>query len=174
MKTLPFAVNDPETRLDLLTRFLPEAIEILREDAVPSWGAMTPQHMVEHLAWVFDVSTGKAEGICNIPEVMREFVKPWLFDDRPSPRGIKNPMLPEVPGPLTYATMLNARAALQKSLDNFIGYRNTNSQYLGVHPILGPLRFDDWERFHFKHGYHHLLQFGLIGDANSTGRTEDQ
>ena len=52
MKTFPFSVNDPEIRMEFLTRFLPEAIETLDGDARPSWGKMTPQHMVEHLAVV--------------------------------------------------------------------------------------------------------------------------
>ena len=165
----PFRVNDPDTRMDFLTRFLPEATESLREDAIPSWGEMTAQHMVEHLAWVFDVSTGRDEGTCHIPEAMRDMLKPWLHDDRPSPRGFKNPMLPETPGPLKYAGMPEARIALRVSLDEFLGHRKANSPYMGIHPVLGPLRIDEWERFHFKHAYHHLLQFGLVVDATMPG-----
>ena len=164
MKSISFRVNDPETRIEFLTRFLPEAIEKLAEDTVPNWGEMTAQHMVEHLGWAFELSTGRAEVTCDIPESQREAMKAWLYNNRPGPRGFKNPKLPEAPGPLKYTSMLEAKSALMKALDDFIRH-STNSEHMKTRPLLGSLRTEEWERVHFKHGYHHLLQFRLVGEA---------
>jgi hypothetical protein len=30
------------------------------------------------------------------------------------------------------------------------------------HPLLGPLRVDQWRRFHVVHGYHHLNQLRSV------------
>jgi hypothetical protein len=31
-----------------------------------------------------------------------------------------------------------------------------------MHPLFGPIGAEEWTRVHFKHAYHHLLQFALI------------
>jgi hypothetical protein len=33
---------------------------------------------------------------------------------------------------------------------------------VGIHPFLGPLRVDQWRRFHVVHGYHHLTQLRSV------------
>ena len=53
-------VGDAALRERLLRQVLPDALAGLREDARPAWGNMTAQQMVEHLAWVFEVSIGEA------------------------------------------------------------------------------------------------------------------
>lgn len=164
MKSPLLQVNDPGARVQFLTHFLPEAIERLREDAVPHWGEMTAQHMVEHLLWAFELSIGKAEVTCDIPESQRDAMKAWLYDERPSPRGFKNPKLPQAPGPLTYASMSASRRALREAVDQFAVCAKKNSSPPRMHPLFGALRTDEWERVHFKHSYHHLLQFGLVAD----------
>ena len=161
MKTFPFSVNDPEIRMEFLTRFLPEAIETLDGDARPIWGKMTPQHMTEHLAWIFDLSTGKEETTCNIPEAKQATLKPWLYDDRPFPREVRNPKLPLTPGSLKYPTLREAKVTFRRALDQFIHNTKVNSEYIGTHPVFGRLSMDEWERFHFKHAFGHLVQFGL-------------
>ena len=120
MKTFPFPVNDPELRMEFLTRFLPEAIETLDGDALPTWGKMTAQHMVEHLACIFDLSTGKEKTTCDIPAVKQAKFKPWLYDDRPFPREVRNPKLPLIPGTLKYPTLREAKTAFREALDQFI------------------------------------------------------
>jgi len=151
MKKLPFLVNDPELRMEFLSRSLPEAIETLDGDTPPIWGKMTAQHMVEHLAWILDLSTGKEQAA----------FKPWLYDDRPFPREIRNPRLPLIPGPLKYPTLREAKVTFREALDQFIRDTKVNSQYKETHPVFGSLSMDEWERFHFKHSFGHLVQFRL-------------
>jgi hypothetical protein len=36
--------------------------------------------------------------------------------------------------------------------------RRFGIERVGIHPFLGPLRVDQWRRFHAVHGHHHLIQ----------------
>ncbi len=162
MKDIAFNVNDAEIRMAFLSHLLPDAIDCLEADTVPSWGKMTAYHMVEHLVWALQLSTGRDTVTCEIPATRREEMIVWLYDDRPSPRDFKNPTLPDNPLPLRYSSVADAKAAFHKELDHFIKFRETQPDEMNTHPLFGTIATDGWERVHFKHSYHHLLQFGLI------------
>jgi hypothetical protein len=40
--------------------------------------------------------------------------------------------------------------------------RRFGIEQVGIHPFLGPLRVDQWRRFHVVHGYHHLTQLRSV------------
>lgn len=40
--------------------------------------------------------------------------------------------------------------------------RRFGIERVGIHPFLGPLRVDQWRRFHVVHGYHHLTQLRSV------------
>jgi len=159
---LVFDVNDADARRQLLGRLLPEAVDRLREDATPQWGVMTAQQMVEHLIWTLELSRGGAPVKCFAPADMRERPKPFLYDNRPTPRCFKNPALGDGPLPLRYSGLPEAKAEFRKELERYLGYQRDHPEALNTHPLLGPLGTEEWERCHYKHSYHHLLQFGLV------------
>jgi hypothetical protein len=76
-----------------------------------------------------------------------------------------NPLLTAGLPPLRRGTLAEAREALVSEADRFLGQAGSAPGTLRVHPIFGPLTLEEWSRVHFKHGYHHLLQFGLIDEA---------
>lgn len=157
-------MNDPELRETFLGRLLPAAIEDLAPDARARWGAMSAQQMVEHVAWVFEVSTGRATVPCTVPERRRERWKAFLYDDTPMLQHIRNPALVDgLPG-LRHPGLAQARAALSVEAERFLEQCRSAPGAVHTHPVLGPLDNDQWSRSHFKHGYHHLLQFGLIAE----------
>ncbi|MBO0725855.1 MAG: hypothetical protein J2P52_09665 [Blastocatellia bacterium] len=41
----------------------------------------------------------------------------------------------------------------------------TAKKAMHIHPIFGPLNYEEWARMRFKHSIHHLFQFGLIAIA---------
>ena len=167
MEWIPFQVNDAELRTAFLTRSLPEAMQRLDHDTAPRWGAMSAQHMVEHLLWAFGLSTGKETITCGIPEEQYKKMKAWLYDDRPSPREFKNPRLSAAPEPLNFPTLDAARLALLGEIQVFVHQRSAGSEVARTHPVFGALFPEEWERVHFKHSYHHLEQFALIGTPGS-------
>jgi hypothetical protein len=40
--------------------------------------------------------------------------------------------------------------------------RRFGIERVGIHPFLGPLRVDQWRRFHAVHGHHHLTQLRSV------------
>jgi oxepin-CoA hydrolase/3-oxo-5,6-dehydrosuberyl-CoA semialdehyde dehydrogenase len=160
--TIPFEVNDKRLREQFFTRLLIEALADLDEHAPASWGNMTSQHMVEHLTWAFQCSTGALELPCHTPEKMLDRAKRFLYDNRETPHNFKNPVLGENPPLLQFPGFGEAKAALQKEVVQFLVHFREQPNAIHIHPIFGPLRAEEWQRAHFKHCYHHLLQFGVL------------
>jgi hypothetical protein len=123
---------------------------------------MTARHMVEHLLLTFECSTGEITLPCRTPENVLERVKAFLYDNRPTPRGFKNPLLGPTPPAFRFPNLADALTALDHEVIRFVGHFLEEPGAFHVHPIFGPLGADEWQRSHFKHCYHHLLQFCLI------------
>ena len=160
--TIPFDVNDPKLRDAFFRDHLRDAIATLRDDAAPGWGRMTARQMVEHLSWVFAVSTGQASVECPVPETKRERYKAFLYDNTPMMHEFRNPALAAGLPPLRHAGLAEAKAALRQEVDRFLDQCRDAPQATYVHPVFGPIGMEEWGRNHFKHAYHHLLQFDLV------------
>jgi oxepin-CoA hydrolase / 3-oxo-5,6-dehydrosuberyl-CoA semialdehyde dehydrogenase len=162
MMKVVFDVDDASLRDSFLRTFFFGALDALTAEHRPRWGLMTAQQMVEHLAWAFELSTGRAQVECSIPEDQLPRMKTFLYRNRPSPQGFMNPALRDGLPALRHPDLRQARAALQTEVDRFIEQQRTHPTAIHTHPIFGPIGADEWSRTHFKHGLHHLLQFGLL------------
>lgn len=167
MMVIPFDVNDADLRNEFLRHLLFDALSALRDDTRPKWGRMTAQQMVEHLIWAVDLSTGKAEAECTFPEVQRERLRAFLYDNRPTPREFQNPALAAGLPTLRYAGAADSTAALQRDVRLFLEQAAVAPGAARMHPVFGPIPAEEWARSHFKHCYHHLLQFGLISEPTN-------
>jgi len=164
---IPFEVNDPDLRDRFLRRLLFDALSALRDDTQPGWGKMTAQQMAEHLIWAVEISTGKAEAECTFPEAQRERLKGFLYDNRPTPREFQNPVLAAGLPALRYTGVADATAALRHDVEVFLVQTSGAPGAARTHPVFGPIAAEEWARSHFKHCYHHLLQFGLISEGDN-------
>lgn len=156
-----FDVDDAGVREVFLRYRLGAALTGLAETACPAWGRMTPQQMVEHLVWAFEVSTGAATTVCAMPEHDLPRLKDFLYHNRPTPREFVNPALAAGLPPLRYANLDDARAALAREALRFLDGEYPPGTRC-VHPIFGPIGHDEWHRAHYKHAHHHLTQFDLL------------
>lgn len=166
MTAVPFVVDDPTVRLTFLRNTFLTALDALTEESRPLWGVMSAQHMLEHLIWGFELSTGRIATNRAVPERLIARAKPFLFNDSPTPHLFKNPLLGENPPPFRFPGLEEAKRVLREECHRFIDHAHRNPTEKFVHPIFGPLDADEWQRAHFKHCYHHLLQFGLISEAS--------
>ena len=162
MMKVRYDVDDFTLRDTFLRTFYFGALDGLTLEHRPRWGRMTPQQMVEHLAWTFEVSTGQAQVACPTPPDQIERMKRFLYHNRPSPPEFMNPALTAGLPPLRHPDLRQARAGLLAEIDRFLTHQRTHPTALHVHPIFGPIDPEEWSRTHFKHGCHHLQQFGLI------------
>lgn len=162
MTAIPFEVNDANLRDAFFRGLLFDTLAGLQDDSRPGWGKMSARQMVEHLLWAFELSTGQAQAACSFSEAQREQLKAFLYINRPTPREFQNPVLAAGLPPLRHASLSEAKAALRAEVARFLRQAGDTPEALHMHPVFGPIGADEWARSHFKHAYHHLLQFGLI------------
>jgi len=161
---IPFEVGNEALRRSFIKEIVPELITALKKDKSPIWGHLTAQHMVEHLTWTFVMSVGKIEVSCRETKEGLKKMRKFLFSDQPMPHEYKLPELGDGLPNLIYADFQQAQNAFLKSVEKFYEYYETNPKAVHTNPGFGDLGFEEWEYVHFKHCYHHLLQFGLITD----------
>ena len=165
MTAIPFDVDDAKLRDTFFRGLLFNALAELQDDSRPAWGKMSARQMVEHLVWAFELSTGQAQAACQFPGAQREQLKAFLYHNRPTPREFQNPVLATGLPPLRHASLPEAKAALRVEVERFLRQAGGIQDALHMHPVFGPIGAEEWARSHFKHAYHHLLQFGLIDGA---------
>lgn len=159
---LPLDVKDPDLIDRFFEKILPEIIDSVDEDMEADWGNMTVHHMIEHLILAFKVSTGKLEVECYTPEEKRGKLQTFLNLNRPMPKGFVNPVTDTGLLDLRYPNLNKAKAKLKEEIQDFLGYYKNSPDASQMNPVFGELNGDQWKKFHFKHCYHHLSQFGLI------------
>ena len=132
--------------------------------AQPQWGKMNFQQMLEHVAAFFKVSTQKLKfDLVSPPEHMPK-LKEFLMSDKQFRENTKAPVsiIGEEPLPVHYASPEEAVAKLEKEVNHFFHFYETNPAATAIHPVFGELNFEEWVRLHYKHVTHHLRQFGLM------------
>lgn len=136
----------------------------LKEGSQPKWGQMKPQNMVEHLATVLQHTNGKKEAPQRVADEEALKAKQYLiYTDAEMSMGLKSPLLPaEGPIPFEFSSLDEAKAHLNKELDDFETYHAIHPDALFIQPRLGKLNHKEWIIFHKKHFTHHFKQFGLI------------
>jgi hypothetical protein len=151
-------------KLDFIQHQFVPLVNNLTADAVGKWGKMNAQQMVEHVTDFFNVSAGKIHFDVITPEEHLPKYKEFLLSDKQFRENTKAPasVLGEEPLPLRNTTMQEAITGLQKSIDEFTGCFNNNTNAITTHPVFGALNFEEWVLLHYKHVMHHGRQFGVV------------
>lgn len=136
-------------------------IDRLEMNQQPVFGQMTPQHMIEHLGGIFLISSGKVK--VKRPDAAQEkkyyswFISPE-FAFKPN---TQSPAMPSGLPPLRFNSLKEAKMALKKAIQKFKIQFVEHPKEKIVHPVFGPLDYEEWLRFHKVHTQHHLDQFEL-------------
>jgi oxepin-CoA hydrolase/3-oxo-5,6-dehydrosuberyl-CoA semialdehyde dehydrogenase len=162
MNVLPFDVNDLDIRESFLYIHLMVILEDLTERHSPAWGRMSALQMVEHLTRSFEISTGNGEVVVPIQAQLVERRKKFLYTNIPTPQEVPNPLLSDGKFSYRIKNLYEGREGLSAALNRFREELRHNPEAEHYHPIFGWLNMVEWERAHYKHSYHHLLQFELI------------
>lgn len=141
-----------------------EKLNQLQADTLPEWGQMSAQQMVEHLSMIPNLCNGTVTDmvVYGTPEQIEKRRWHTFVNKTPFPKGIRVPVLPENPLPLTYSSIPEAIEAFREATAKFYTYYKASPDALFNHPILGPLNFEEWEYFQMIHALHHLEQFRLL------------
>lgn len=153
-----------KTKLQFVTKDSLALFKMIAGDAVGHWGKMNGQQMVEHVAAVFYVSSGKIKLPLVTPAEQLPKYKEFLLSDKEFRENTKAPVsvIGEEPLPLRFATMDEALENLEKAIAAFENYFATAGDEKTLHPVFGELNFEEWVLLHYKHVRHHLKQFGIV------------
>jgi hypothetical protein len=132
-------------------------------DTKANWGKMNAQQMIEHVAAFFNVSTEKIKFDLVTPEEHLPKFKEFLLSEKQFRENTKAPatVLGEEPLPLRYGSYEEALKKLHESVDHFETFFKDDPERKTIHPVFGPLNFEEWVLLHYKHVTHHLRQFGI-------------
>jgi hypothetical protein len=85
----------------------------------------------------------------------------FMLSERPFKENTVNPLMPEVPAPVTNISAEAAITELQKELDYFFSVFKKNDLQVTRSPFFGDLNYEQNVQLLHKHALHHLRQFGV-------------
>jgi oxepin-CoA hydrolase/3-oxo-5,6-dehydrosuberyl-CoA semialdehyde dehydrogenase len=146
------------------------ALANLKADAVPQWGVLSAQGMLEHLTLGIKIGNGSLAPRGAVPydeydEARKQQVAIFVASEAPYARNIMNPLMQDKPFQTRKPNLEAAKDWFREELDLFFRYWEENPDATRLHPTLGPLPRDDWYRFEYRHIMHHFGQFGLLADT---------
>lgn len=141
-----------------------ELLQKLTEPTTPTWGKMNAQQAIEHLADFFDVSTGKIVFDLVTPEEHLPKYREFLYSEKQFRENTQAPVsvLGSEPMPARQPSFASSLTHLSKSVNQFFVFFESTPGQKTMHPVFGPLTFDEWVLLHYKHVRHHLRQFALL------------
>ena len=151
--------------MDILDRTkLFELLRKLQADHKPTFGIMTAQHMVEHLAFTVQFSNGKAPQQHHYPKDKEQKIKAFVIGtNNDMPIGFKSPVMPiEELSNLIHPNLTEAIDNLKTELKDFDNYFINQPLDKPINPVMGELNQEEWIIFHNKHFTHHFRQFSLL------------
>jgi len=136
----------------------------LKDVDIPHWGAMTAQHMVEHLEYSLRIASGEIQDFeIETPEKILEKVHDSLYGHMPMPKNYEAPkILQDRIKKLRYESLVGARQKLLEAYDEFQLYFKENQGATTKNAVFGLLNKFEWDLCHTKHFNHHFEQFGLL------------
>ncbi len=143
---------------EYLLRRVPDLLKELRPDTRPTFGIMSPQHMVEHLVWVTKSSVKTSGTPPSEPTEgqlgFKRFVQKGAhFRYRGSDKKREDLDPPRM------ADLSEAIALIPEAIQRLYSF---DEDHVFYNPMLGSFTFAEMELFHRKHFEHHLQrQFGL-------------
>lgn len=130
------------------------------------WGAMSPQHLMEHLGGIFVVTARGMKSKTVLAADVAEKAKARFFGSYyPFPRNVKMPGTQDKPTqlpPLRYSSLGAARVKLYSAVQAFLKQLHENPDQTATHGYFGDMNMAEWLAFHIKHLEHHLQQFGVL------------
>ena len=154
-------MNNTKSKKDFLTKDVMKLLEKLTPETGPSFGLMTAQHMVEHLAWTLKSCTKRVGEVENPPTKgqmgFQKFIeKGAILQHRPSDKTKAD--LPE----LKYENLEEAKEQVGVAIKRFYDHFEANPDFKCYNKFFGELNFEQLELFNYNHYKYHFWQFGLI------------
>ena len=136
-------------------------LERIAPDAVPRWGVLRRDTLMEHLVWVVRHSMGRS--------TQMPFSGNWLSVHLLGPLFLRG-LIP-IPKNLKVPRRLAKQGVtlrepgdldtLRRLLEEYLNLVQADELHPAPHPFFGDVGVDGWDQIHVRHFEHHLLQFGV-------------
>lgn len=130
-------------------------------DAVPRWGTLRRDTLIEHLMWVVLHSMGRSDQMAFQGNwLTRRLLAPLILNGWvPIPKNLPIPKKDRARGvTLRCPGGLDDLRAL---LEEYLNLVQADEFHPAPHPVFGDIGVDGWDKMHLRHFEHHLRQFGV-------------
>ncbi|MCK0130523.1 phenylacetic acid degradation bifunctional protein PaaZ [Flavobacteriaceae bacterium F08102] len=152
------------TLVEMTEEKIAECLAKLTPNMKPKWGIMTPQHMIEHLAFTYKIANGSVQDFeVATPEKILEKVHASLYDYNPFPKNSNFPLMEkDTLDSLKHPDLATAIAEFKKEREAYLQYFKEHPNAKLNNIVFGALNRYEWYLLERKHLNHHFEQFGLI------------
>lgn len=133
-------------------------------NAEPKWGKMNPQQMVEHMAYSLRQASGKEKYELVTEEQYVPKMQAFLMSEKEFKENTPNQLLPDTPPAPKHDTIEASIKELQDEIEHFFEVFAKEPSLKLTNPFFGELGYEQWVQLLHKHAWHHLKQFGIIGE----------
>lgn len=131
-------------------------LQAIAPDAEPVFGSMSPARMMAHLERTFEISLGEHEMAMIRVYVPRALLRWMVLSPMPWPKGKLKAPPQFTPDADAFEPARNKAVA---ALRRFVAFAEAHPLERRNSPLAGPLTMHQWQRLHFRHLEHHLVQF---------------
>ena len=141
-----------------------ECLSKLTEETKPKWGIMTPQHMIEHLEYTYQIAAGKIQDFeVATPEKILEKVKNSLYNYDKFPKNTRFPLLEkDTLDILRYDDLATAIIRFKEEREGYLEFFKEHPDATLSNVVFGELNRYEWSLMERKHLNHHFEQFGVL------------
>ncbi len=153
-----------ETFVEMTDEKIQELLNKLTENSKPTWGIMTPQHLLEHLEYTYKIASGKIQDFeVTTPEKYLEKTHASLYSYDKFPRNTNFPMLEkDTLDKLNYPDLATAKEKFLEEREAYKTFFKANPDAKLNNLVFGEMNRYEWYLLERKHLNHHFEQFGLL------------
>ena len=153
-----------EVFVEMTDEKVAECINKLTENTKPSWGILTPQHLLEHLEQGYRIMSGEIQDFeIATPEKILDKVHNSLYNYDKFPRGTQFPTMKKGElETLIHPDLETAKAKFFEARENYKTFFKENPQATMKNMVFGELNKYESYLLERKHLNHHFEQFGIL------------
>lgn len=153
-----------EVFVEMTDEKVAECINKLTENSKPSWGILTPQHLLEHLEQGYRIMSGEIQDFeIATPEKILDKVHNSLYNYDKFPKGTKFPtMKKDELEDLIHPDFETAKAKFFEARESYKTFFKENPEAILKNMVFGELNKYESYLLERKHLNHHFEQFGVL------------
>lgn len=153
-----------EVFVEMTNEKVAECLNKLTENVQPSWGILTPQHLLEHLEQGYRIMSGEIQDFeIATPEKILDKVHNSLYNYDKFPMGTKFPtMKKDELEDLIHPDFATAKAKFFEAREQYKTFFKENPEALMKNMVFGEMNKYASYLLERKHLNHHFEQFGIL------------